>query len=78
MDSSEIISFLTEGGRISMRAASKLMGRAETFLSVIKSEGRIPQTSTMAEIADVYGYELVLRRRADGEEFIIDPPKRVD
>ena len=78
MDAGEVIQFLTEGGSISMRTASKLMGRSPTFLGIIKCRERIPQFNTLAEIADVYGYDLLLRSRADGEETIIDPPKRVE
>ena len=74
MDASKIIQFLTEQGSISMRVASKRMGRAQSFLSVVKHNGRIPQANTLAAIADVYGYDLLLRNRTDGREVIIDPP----
>jgi len=74
MDASKIVRFLTETGSISMRVASQKMGRYPTFLASSRGRGKIPQVNTLASIADVYGYDLLLRNRADGEEIIIDPP----
>ena len=73
MDAHNVIRFLTEGSAISMRVASQRMGRKPTFLATIKFNGRIPKLNTMAEIANVYGYDLLLRNRADGQEILIEP-----
>lgn len=78
MDAHDVIRFLTENGAISMRVASQTMGRFPTYLATARQRGLAPQIDTMAEIADVYGYDLLLRNRADGTETKIDPPERAE
>lgn len=73
MNALEALRFLTSDSAISMRVASMRMGRAPTFLATTRYYERIPQVDTMAKIADVYGYDLLLRNRVDGEEIPIDP-----
>ena len=58
----------------SARGVSAAIGRGPTFLSATFIHARAMQTDTLAAIAAVCGYELVLRPRdgADGEAFVID------
>ena len=51
--------------------ASILMGRKRAYLSAILSQDRDPRASTLAAFAEAMNYELVLRSRDDGFEFII-------
>lgn len=75
MNANEVLRFLTGDSPISMRVASARMGRSKTFLATTRQRGTAPRIDTMAAIADVYGYDLLLRNRADGDEVIIDPPE---
>lgn len=75
MDAKEALYFLTSDSAISMRVASQRMGRTPSFLGTTRFNQRVPQVDTMAAIADVYGYDLLLRNRVDGEEILIDPPE---
>ena len=56
------------------RSASKAIGRGPTYISATLNKPRAMQSNTLAAIAAVCGYELVLRPRggADGEAFVID------
>jgi len=74
MDAEKMLACITSDADMSMRVASQKMGRHPTFLATLRQKGSVPRISTMAEIADVYGYDLLLRKRADGQEIVIDPP----
>ena len=58
----------------SARGVSAAIGRGPTFLSATFTHARSMQTDTLAAVAAVCGYEIVLRPRdgADGEAFVID------
>lgn len=51
---------------------SRAIGRSDRFVSTTLGKGSIPRLDTMAALADVMGYELVLR--GHGDEIVIDPP----
>lgn len=53
-----------------------LLGRTESYIRGIAIRGSIPRTDTMAEIADVCGYDLALIKRDGTETIIIDPPSK--
>lgn len=76
MDSKDVLRFLTEDSSLSMREASKRMGRSATYLSTARQLGVVPSLTVMAEIADVYDYDLLLRNRFCGDEIVVDPPER--
>lgn len=76
MEAKDVILFLTTDSSMSMRVASQKMGRSPTYLSTTRQLGVVPSVSVMAEIADVYDYDLLLRNRFCGDEIIIDPPQK--
>lgn len=53
------------------------MGRTKGFISATTSRGTVPKVDTFAIVADVCGYDLMLKRRDDGRTIIIDPSKQV-
>lgn len=61
---------------ISMQTISAKMNRSRSFISMTIRKGGVPQSDTLAEVANICGYDLILRKRDDGTEIIIDPPVR--
>lgn len=55
---------------------ARRMGRNDNYIRGYVTRGSIPKVDTFAEIADVSGYDLLVRHRQSGEEIIIDPPER--
>lgn len=72
MDTHEAIRAMMEGSRISGRALSVAMGKHPNFVSSTLTKGSVPRVDTLARMADVMGYRLVLEGR--GERIPIDPP----
>ena len=52
-------------------AASKAMGRDQNYIAGMLSRGSVPKADTLARIASVCGYRLVLV--GHGEELEIEP-----
>lgn len=61
---------------LSMYAVSKLMGKTPIYIGALFSRGSTPRTDTYATIADACGYDLLLRKRDNGAEILIDPPRK--
>lgn len=57
----------------SMRGVSRMLGKGQSWCKVVSLPGRSPALSTVVDIADVCGYDLVVRCRETGEELLIDP-----
>lgn len=76
MDSRDVLPALVKGSGQSMSSISTKMGRSRNFIVVTIQKNSTPYLDTVSEVADVCGYDLLLRRRDDGTEIIIDPPKR--
>ncbi len=55
-------------------ALSKQLGHGATYLTTKIQSRQSPKTDTLAEVAQVCGYELLLRGR--DTEIIIDPPDK--
>ena len=55
----------------SMRSLTTKLGLSPGSLSIIK-RGGVPKVDTLAKVADVCGYDLILRRRIDEYEIPID------
>ena len=53
---------------------SRAMGRSDGYLSSYIANQNIPSITVMSEIGDCLGYDLLLRRRSDGDEIVIEPP----
>ena len=68
------ISAAVNGSGKSRRQVSIDLGRNETFIGTAIQRRRDVQTSVMAEIAAVCGYQLQLV--GHGETIVIDPPTR--
>lgn len=60
---------------LSTRGASAEAGRSIGYFSRMISKDVIPKISTLAELGDALDYDLILRDRLDGHEFVIDPPR---
>ena len=65
---------IAQSGANKTELARKL-GRGENYISNYSVKGNIPRTDTFAAIADVSGFDLIVRKRDDGTEMTIDPPK---
>ena len=76
MEPKDVLPELVKGSGRSMRTISVQMDRTSNYLAAVVQRKSIPKYDTMAEIADVCGYDLLLRRRDDGTEIIIDPPRK--
>ena len=56
---------------------SRACGRAHSWAGITSTDGRDPATSTLADIADACGCDLVVMDRESGEIVArIDPPER--
>lgn len=61
----------------SMRGVSVELGKADTYVRNVAAPTRSPALATVADVADVLGYDLVLVRRSDGETLgTIEPPRK--
>lgn len=61
----------------SMRGVSVALGKADTYVRNVAQPSRSPALATVADVADVLGYDLVLVRRSDGTELgTIEPPRK--
>lgn len=62
---------------MSDRAASQAMGKADSWARLTAAPGRDPKLSTVADVADLAGVDVVLVDRATGAEVgRVDPPRR--
>ena len=52
------------------------MGYSKRALSNLVYHNGTPRADNLARIADVCGYDLLLRNRQDGSEILIDPPEK--
>jgi hypothetical protein len=57
---------------------SSLMGKSYTFINTTLGRKSVPKTDTFALIADVCGFDLLVRQRSTGDEMLIDPPAPKD
>lgn len=61
----------------SMRGVSVALGKADTYVRNVAAPTRSPALATVADVADVLGYDLVLVRRSDGTAMgTIEPPRK--
>lgn len=56
----------------SIRSLTNRLGHAPGYLNHITKGNSTPQADTLAKVADVCGYDLILRRRIDDYEIPID------
>ena len=73
MDSSEVLRYVVNHSGKSQRAISIELGKVPTYISSTFTQRSIPTIETMANIANVCGYDLVLIKRSSNEQIRIDP-----
>ncbi|MEG0374213.1 MAG: hypothetical protein RR672_01150 [Raoultibacter sp.] len=73
MNTRAAIETMMKGSRYNGSQLSSAMGKHRNFLSTTFTKGSIPRVDTLAHMAQVMGYELVLK--GHGEEIVIDPPE---
>ena len=79
MTAVEVLRAFFGAGKLSTVDVSLKMGRNRSFLSAYLTRGNEPKVGLFAEILDVIGYDLLMRKRDDGTEIILDPrPKEGD
>lgn len=62
---------------VSGSAVSRELGRSERWASVVGMPTRSPALATVADVADVLGYDVVVRDRATGADVgTIEAPRR--
>lgn len=62
---------INESG-ISRIQLSRKLGRTDNYLSSMTHGRQSPGCDVMASVADVCGYDLILRKRSTGIEILID------
>lgn len=73
MNAHELILFMMQDSGKRESELSRMLSHDRTYLrSTLKRKG-VPRASTYARIADVCGYDLLVRRRSDEYEILIDP-----
>ena len=53
---------------------ARKLGRGHRYLLNTLSRGSLPRVDNFSMIADACGYDLLLRKRSDNSEILIDPP----
>lgn len=77
MQLDSIVRALVEHSGMSARAVSLTLGKADTWARNTMANSRDPRLSTVANVADLAGVDVVLRDRKTGEELgTVEPPRR--
>ena len=68
---------LVSSRAISARQVSADLGKSPTYVQMLGAPTRSPALATVADIADVLGYDVAIVDRATGEIVaVVDPPRR--
>lgn len=73
MDAHELILFMMKNSGRRESELSRMLSNDRTYLRSIMKRRSIPKADTYARIADVCGFDLLVRKRDDGSECIIEP-----
>ena len=73
MDAREVTLEMLKDSGLSARQAAIAIGKEPGYLSHIIYKGSKPNTVTLAKVADVCGFDLLVRNRANEMEMLIDP-----
>ena len=76
MQPRNVIPTIVSSSGKSMQSISLAIGRTRTYINSTIQNRSISHVDTVAAVADVCGYDLLLRKRDDGTEIIIDPPQK--
>ena len=74
MNVNEVIEKMIGASGKSKAEVSREMGRHRNFISSSQNQKNVPVLTTLAEIADATGFEIVIE--GNGEKFTIDPPEK--
>lgn len=77
MQVNEVIRSMLDARGASARGTSLDLGRAPSYMQTVASPKRVPSIATVADVADVLGYDLAIVDRTTGEELgRVAPPRR--
>lgn len=71
MKALDAIKTMISNSGVSIRGLGALLDKSEFYINGIIYRGSVPKVDTTARIADACGYDLILRRRDDGDEILI-------
>lgn len=73
MNPIEALRTMMDSEGISVRKLGELIGKAPSYATtILYGRKSMPNVSIFAEMADACGYDLLVRRRSDGDEIPID------
>lgn len=68
----ETIRAMMAQSKMSTRRLSVALNREKSYVSSTLYKGRIPSVRLFARMADICGYDTLVRRREDGTEILLD------
>lgn len=78
MEPEKVVPYIVSKSGRSTIAISDALGRSRGYLSAYIANKRTPNIRLLSELGNELGYDLLMRNRETGDEFIIDPPKEED
>ena len=75
MQVNEVIMFLVDAAGTNPHAAAAALGKSREYVRNAAARPR-PSLATVADVADVCGYDVLIRDRRTGSEAVITPPRR--
>lgn len=77
MQVDNVIRAMVDTRGASMRGVSATLDKSQAWTRNVAAPGRSPALATVADIADVLGYDVALIDRATGDVIAkVDPPRR--
>ena len=78
MQAYEILRDVIKRKKLSGRTISREMGKSDNYLAVILARRNSPLTSTMADLLNIMGCDLIVRDRDSGHEYIVTPHESLE
>ena len=76
MQVNDVITFMVENSGATYNGASEVLGKSREYVRQAATTRRGPALATTADVADVCGYDVLIRERRTGSEAVITPPRR--
>lgn len=74
MDAREAFLQVVSDSGMTIRTITRKLNRSPGYFThILKENGSTPRADTLAKVSDVCGYDLILRRRIDDYEILIEP-----
>ena len=73
MDTTQAIKKMMQESGTTATQLSLGLGKHRNFVTTTFAKGSTPRADTLAHMADVIGYDLGLRKRGGGGDFLIAP-----